>query len=332
MSRGSVRYRYMKAVTITAPGKIQITEVPIPIPDADQVMIRMIAGSICGSDLRHLNAEHPVEYYPLRPGFTGHECVGVIEMGNTHKLKAGDPVLVLPPEFDGFSEYYVCDPRWLVPLPDDIRWQEIVLSQQLGTVLFCVRRLSSVASTNVVVLGQGPAGLLFDHWFRSQGANIIIGIDLLAHRLRVAREMGATHVIDASISDPVEAVRKLLPSGADIVVEAVGKQETINQVPDLVREQGHMVFYGIPPTGAITFRFQDFFKRYATTFTSARAQYEPGLASFRRAVSMIASREIDVRPMISHQFSISEVTQAFELAESYSGGVVKVILKFGSES
>ncbi len=317
----------MKAARISGPGQIESVEVPEPTPSTGQVLIRMVMGAICGSDLHHLHEPYSPDAYPLRPGYSGHECVGVVELGDGKRFHAGDRVLVLPPHFDGFAEKIACEPRWLLPLPDALPWEEAVLSQQLGTVLYCAHRLAKVEGSAVVILGQGPAGLLFAQWLRARGARTVIGVDVLAHRLAVAQTMGATHVIDASREDPVDVVLQRLPKGADIVIEAVGNSITLNQVPKLVREGGQIAYYGIPPKGEIAFQFEVFFRRYATTITSARAQLEPGLRAFQRALEGIASGAMDVTPLISHQVPLSEIRRGFELAEKRPEGAIKILLQ-----
>jgi len=319
----------MKAARITAPGNVEMADVPAVQPEKGQVLVRMVVGAICGSDLHHLREHYPKEAYPLRPGYSGHECAGIVEIGDGRRFRPGDRVLVLPPDYNGFAEMVACAPRWLLRLPDEIPWKEAVLAQQLGTVLYCVRRLGSVVGADVVVLGQGPAGLLFDQWFRVHGARSVTGIDVVPHRLEIAEAMGATHRINASRTDAAQAIRRRLPGGADIVVEAVGKPETLNLIPELVHEAGRIAFYGIPPKGEITFRFEAFFRRYATTVSSARAQLEPGLRSFRKALRQIQSGEIDVKPMISHELSLTEITRAFRLAETREQGAVKIVLRLG---
>lgn len=318
----------MKAARYIAPGQIAVEEVEMPEPPRGGLLIRMEIAAVCGSDL-HYCADSPPESFPWKPGQSGHECVGSIEASLSEDWRPGMRTLVLPPEFNGFAEWVAVDPAYVLALPDGMAPEQGVLAQQLGTVLFCCRKLQNVLDKRFVVIGQGPAGLLFSAVLHSLGARQVIGIDLVKHRLAMARRLGVAHTIDAMRDDPVECVRQYTDGHmADGVVEAVGKAETINLCPKLVRQGGEVALFGVPKKKFLPIAMEQFLRKNVRLVASAHAQGEPGLQSFRLALGMIASRRLDVRPLITHRFPLSAIAEAFSLAETKRDGAVKVLLDF----
>lgn len=318
----------MKAAQYTAPGRIDLIEAPEPVVGEGTVLLRTEKVTICGSDLHFLH-DSPVDKYPWKPGQSGHECVGVVEASTVPALPRGGRMLVLPPEFDAFSEYQAVDPRHLIPLPDGLALERGLLGQQLGTVIYCCRKLKNVLDKHVVVVGQGPAGLLFTALLYQMGARQVIGLDLVEHRLAVARRMGAAQAFNVDQVDVVEAVRACTDGHmADVVVEAVGKAETINLCIDLVREGGEVALFGVPKTEILPIAMDKLLRRNLTMVTSVFAQREPGLRSFRLALDLLAQGRLDISPLISHRLPFARIREAFDLAETKRDGAVKVLLEF----
>lgn len=318
----------MKAAQYTAPGQIDLVEVAEPAGADGEVLLRTDKVTICGSDL-HFLYDSPAASYPWKPGQSGHECVGVVEDASASAFRRGDRLLVLPPQFDAFREYQAVEPRWLIPLPDGMDPTVGILGQQLGTVVFCCRKLENVLDKVVVVVGQGPAGLLFTTLLYHMGAKQVIGLDLVEARLAVARQVGAAQALNVEQVDPVEAVRDLTEGQmADVVVEAVGKAETINLCPDLVRERGEVAIFGVPKKAILPIAMEKYLRRNLTMVTSAYAQREPGFRSFRLALDLIAQGRLDLSPLITHRLPFDRIRHAFDLAETKQDGAVKVLLEF----
>lgn len=316
----------MKAARYIAPGQIAVEEAAMPEPPRGGLLLRMEIAAVCGSDL-HYCADSPPESFPWKPGQSGHECVGSIEVSRSKEWTPGARVLVLPPEFNGFAEWVAVDPAYVLALPDGMASELGVLAQQLGTVLFCCRKLQNVLDKRFVVIGQGPAGLLFSAVLHASGARQVIGVDLVEHRLAMARRLGVERTIDMARDDPVEAVLQYTDGHmADGVVEAVGKAETINLCPKLVRQGGEVALFGVPKKEFLPIAMEQFLRKNVRLVASADAQGEPGLRSFRLALDMIASRRIDVRPLITHRLPLSAIAEAFSLAETKRDGAVKVLV------
>ena len=176
----------------------------MPAEGPDRLLIRMTHAAVCGSDL-HLLHDSPADRFPLAPGCSGHECVGQIVSGGAAARGDGS-VLIIPPEDDGFAEYIVVEAHHAIPLPENLTLEEGLLAQQLGTVLHALKKIDNVIGKSVVVVGQGPAGLLFTTMLAQMGARTVIGLDLVDHRLETASMMGATHAANVGREDAIEVV------------------------------------------------------------------------------------------------------------------------------
>ena len=322
----------MIAAQYVASGQIELVDVPIPTRASGQVLVSMSKVAICGSDI-HVLRDSPVATYPLQPGVSGHECVGVVRESDSSEFSDGDWVLVVPPESDAYTECLVVEPRWLIPLPEGLDPELGLMAQLLGTVLFCCRKLGNVLDKVVVVSGQGPAGLLFTALLYHMGARQVIGLDVVDHRLTVARQLGADYVVNVLRSDPLEVVRDITADRmADLVIEAAGEVESINSCVDLARPGGELALFGVPRRRVIPFRYESLLRRQVRTIASVNAPAEPELRSFRLALDLIATGRIDVAPLITHRLPFSEVRRAFWLAETKQDGAVKVLLDLSASS
>ena len=317
----------MKAAQYTAPGCVEIVQADMPFEAPDRMLIQMTHAAVCGSDL-HVLHDSSAARFPLPPGRTGHECVGRVVAGPS-EASVGRPVLVIPPNDDGFAEYVAVEARHAIPLPEVLTLEEGLLAQQLGTVLHCLRKIDPVIGLTAAVVGQGPAGLLFTMMLAQSGAGQVIGFDLVDHRLDVARRLGATAVSNSARENPREVVRELTGGRmADLVVEVVGKAETVNLCAELVRPKGTVLLFGVPKRPTIEFEVDRFFRKQARLVPSVGTQAEPDHWPFRLALDLVARRRVDLSPLISHRVPFERIGEAFHLAHSKEDGAVKVLLEF----
>lgn len=317
----------MKAGRYVAVGKVELVDVPMVEPASGEVLVQLDRIAVCGSDVNVLFGSAPARF-PFLPGLTVHECTGVVVDPNGSHYAAGDRVLMIPPKADALVEYLAVEPPCLIPLPERIRPEMAVLAQQLGTVIFCCKKLTNVLDKTVVVVGQGPAGVFFSLLLSRMGAKQVIALDIVQHRLDVSSRLGATHIVNVAQADPVAAVSELTAGQmADVVVEACGKLETINLCPELIHIGGELVLFGIPELEHFPFAYGRFFRKYLRTVSSANAQGEPGLRSFRFALDLIAQNRVDLSLVVSHQLPFSQVNEAFQLAHTKEDGALKVVVQ-----
>ena len=150
-------------------------------------------------------------------------------------------------------------------------------------------------------------------------------------RLAVGKQYGAGVCVNAQQDDLLSVVNDLTNGvGADYVVEAVGRSKTFLQSVDLVRMAGELMWFGLPSVNHdIPFRFQQFFRKRLKAVCDYGAQDEPAAASFREALRLIAEKELDVEPLLSHVFSVEDINKAMHLAhEPQDAGALKVSIHF----
>jgi L-iditol 2-dehydrogenase len=323
-----------RAGQLVEPGRMAFVEAPVePLRDGD-LLVRSRYASICGSDLHVVN--HGVDTEPAlwAPGYPGHEGVGEVVESRAAGFAPGDPVLVVPPvpEARCFAEYQRVRSSSVVklegPLPPI---EQVLMAQQLGTVLYASRQHPwDVAGRTIAVIGQGSAGLFWAWSLKRAGAARVIVADRSPSRLAASPGFGADVMVDARTADFTEAVMDLTSGqGADAVVEAVGRRETLLQSIRLCRPGGQLCWFGLPDTNdVVPIDFRLFFRHKLTAFSTYGAQSEPGLVSFRVALQHIRRGEIDVRPLLSHVVPVEEIDHGFQLADACAEGVLKVSISF----
>jgi threonine dehydrogenase-like Zn-dependent dehydrogenase len=283
--------------------------------------------AICGTDMPWFAMERPASDYPLSLGTTIHECIGVVAASKSDRFKEGDAVLALPGRPGGLSEYFVAHEGVTVPLVEFERKDCILMSQPLGTVIWACSKLGSLLNQDVVVMGQGPMGLLFTHLLSNLGAKTVVATDLVDFRLEAAKQMQATHTINAAEVDTVAAVEEITGGRmADLVVEVIGHQtETINQCMDLVKRDGTILAFGVPDDPTYPFGFGDLFRKNIRLIGSVGPDAQN---NFPLAMDMIAQGRIDVSPMITHRLPFTEVQRGFELSLHKKDEAIKIVLEY----
>ena len=313
-------------------GQLRCEEVPALEPRLGKVLVRTIKASICGSDLHLVYMGWNVEKFPMANGHPGHEGVGEVLDGGGTIFRPGEMVLTVPypVEAHTFSEYQLIDPESLLHLPKGSPLSHLLMAQQLGTVIFASRKLPSLVGKTAVVLGQGSAGLFHDFVLRRLGAERIIVVEPVAERRAAAIAMGVDEAIDLTGTAATNAIMDLTGGkGADVVIEAVGDAETLNQSIHLARPLGQVVVFGLPTTTEhVAFDWNAMFQGRLTIHAVRGAQEESGLPDFKLALDYISRGEIDVSPFITHDYPIFRIQDAFDIANSREDGALKVSLTF----
>lgn len=264
--------KMMKAQIVKAPYEMEYTEVPIPEISDDEVLIKVKVCGICGSDTSIYTGKYAKDKLPL---ITGHEFWGEIaEVGKNAKgLKVGDRVAVdicitcgtcyfcrhgdglLCETFTqlgihtdgGFAEYVKAPWKNCYHLPDDMDDYTAAFVEPLTAVVHASQRMNAPIASSVAVIGCG-LGLLHAQVAKARGCApvIVIGTDADENRFKIAKEMGADYVINASQVDPVEEVMKITGGiGVDNVIEAVGNPRTYEQAFKMLRRGGKLEAFGI---------------------------------------------------------------------------------------
>ncbi len=317
----------MKAARIVGPRRFEVLDVDAPFAQQGEVLVRMEHLSICGSDLRAYERVLPEQDYPDPIGFPCHECAGVIEESHSENLKPGQRIISLAYS-GGLFEYSAVPSQLIVPLPDSLDPSLAVLCQPVGTVIYALQRAGNVLGKRVVVLGQGPIGLIFTDLLVRQGASQVIVTDVVDNRLETAKGLGASAVINVGRENMAEAVTDLTKGAmADLVIEACGLPETSNQAFQAVRKEGSVLIFGMPRVpGPIEFDWSVMYDKLPSIQVINSRRSNNVVPSVQAAVDLVASGGLEVAYLATHDFSFDQVGEAFELFSNRTDNVLKVII------
>jgi len=311
-------------------------DAPVPSVADGQVLVRTGYASVCGSDLHVVFGSAPPR--PAAAGYPGHESVGEVVESRCPGFAPGDRVLTVPYAIDGrcLAEFQAIPGSACIRLPATAPLSHLLMAQQLGTVVYALRSHPlDVVGKDAAVIGQGSAGAFFTFLLKRAGAARVLVSDKSPARLAYSRQLGADLAVDvgpegAGPGDfPSAVLAATGGQGADVVVEAVGSRETFPLSLQLAAPGATLVWFGLPEgAGDYPFSFEDFFRQGLTAYSNFGAQGEPGLASFRYAVRLIADGAIDVTPLLSHTLPIEKIDEAFRIAHDRTDNALKVSIKF----
>lgn len=332
--------------------KMEMREREVPKPQPDEVLVKLEYVGICGSDVHYYERGRIGDFIVNGDFVLGHECAGTIAAvgSDVRHLQVGDRVALEPgvtcgqcefcmtgrynlcpdvrflatPPYDGcLAEYIAYPAQWAFKLPDAVSTREGALVEPLSVGLHAARQGKVKLGDRVVILGAGAIGLMTLLASRAFGAVEAIVVDVLDKRLALADKLGATHVIDARQEDVKTAVSALtLGQGADVVFETAGSEITVQQTPYLVKRGGIIVLVGLAPKDIIAFDFMQVMWKEARIQSVFRYHN-----LFSAAIRAMASGQIDVKEMITHEFPFADSERAFDYVISNKGDVVKAMIK-----
>ena len=343
----------MKAAFLTDIRTIEIREVPEPTIQTDtDVLLRIAAVGICGSDLQYYAAGRigsDVVHYPF---VIGHECVAVVEKGgkDVKTIKPGDRVAVdpavscgrcdqclrgrpntcrhllflgCPGQLDGsLAEFIVMPESNCYPLPERTDIKHGILAEPLSIGIYALRLLGESQVSSIAILGSGPIGLSVGLAAGDTGIRKIYMTDKIEDRLDAARSAGANWAGNPDREDIVARIMETEPSGLDTVFECCGDQEALDQAVELLKPGGTLMIVGIPETDRITFDAHRL-RRKEITVQNVRRQND----CIPAAIDLITRRNTDLDFMVTHTLRMEETQKAFDLVENYHDGVIKAVIQ-----
>jgi L-iditol 2-dehydrogenase len=318
----------MDALQVVSRGKAEFIRTSLPELIEGHAIVQPRHVTLCGSDVWMLS-HAPEEAYPFPPGTTGHEVIAqIIELGpglDGHQV--GDFVLAIAPDHRAMAELYLTPQQNLLKLPAGKTREELLMAQQLGTVLYACKQLPSMIGKTVAVIGQGTAGLWFDFVLQRLGARRIIALDPKENRLELARKYGASDTINIREEDPVEQMLAINGGElADIVVEAAGRESSINLGIELARaDTGFFLQFGVPYE-PITVNYGKIFTKCLKHKSIVHANSEHGHASTLQGLDLIAGGALDVTPVLTHRFPFEQVLQAYDVHQNARDNAVKIVI------
>ena len=336
----------MHTVVLDAPESLRIEERPEPTGDKANVVVRIRAIGICGTDLSIFSGKVPVDY----PLVLGHEMVGTLE-DPVAGLAPGTRVVVDPNVFCGtcyqclkgqenvcakaelmgrdrdgaFTDLLAVPARNVYPIPDEINDQTAPLLQVLTTCLHAQRQTKLFPQDSVVVLGLGVSGLLHLQLAKARGAHPVIGVTRSGSKRSLAARLGADLVIDPSDPALKEQVAEATQGqGPDLAIECVGKTETLAQAIDVVRVGGRIIVFGTITEEAGELPFYQLYYKELSLVNPRAAKPE----DFPASVELVAAGTIELDPLITHTFPFESAEEA--IAATRESVSLKVILDHGS--
>ena len=327
----------MKCFVIQKPGEIIFSERKVPKPGQREILIKVMASGICGTDIHIYKGEY-LGSYPVIPG---HEFSGVIEAigNNVERFAVGDRVAVEPNiacdncinclnnhqnfclnwqatgvTLPGGMEQYVCVPEKAAFSIGEISFEQGTFVEPLSCVIHGIERVNIRLCDSVLILGAGPIGNLILQTARLQGAAQIAVLESNPGRADLARRQGADLV--------VEHIEDVKPNAYDVVIEATGVIPVMNRSIEFVRNGGSILLFGVPPAGKnIELEAFKIFQKELTilsSYTSVRNSFQ--------AVHLLQTRQVNIEPLISHRLLLEEIPKAFEMIETHNPMVMKVVI------
>jgi len=346
----------MNAVVFRGQGRVAVDEVARPSAGPGEAVVRITTTTICGTDVHIVRGE-----YPVKPGLVlGHEPVGVIDElgpGLNDLYQVGQRVIVgaITPcgqcfyclngshsqcggPLGGWRFGNTINGAWaeylLVPdaranlavIPDGLTDEQVVLIPDIfSTGLSGAESGQIRVGDAVAVFAQGPIGLCATLGARLLGAGLIIGVDSNPTRLEMARRFGANEVIDIRETDPVARIKALTEGrGADVTIEALGRQETFENALRATRPGGTLSSLGVY-SGKLVAPYEAFYaglgdQRIVTTLCPG------GKERMRRLMQMVATGRVDLTPLLTHHFALNQIDEALDVFSHQRDGVLKVVL------
>lgn len=340
----------MKAIVKTGPGasELELKDWPKPTPQADEVLLRIAAAGICGTDLHIIRGRWQCN----PPVVLGHEFCGTVVRAGEHarQFQPGDRVVAANPArscghcfhcqggnpfmcpervsagymIDGaFAEYICIRSSQCHRLPDQVSFREAALGEPLAVAIHAVTERTAVHSGDVVVVsGPGCVGLLTTLVAKLEGATVIVtGIDKDTRRLACAKELGADAVVNVSRENPLDIVYQYTDGrGADLVYECAGAASSLDFCWKAVRKEGTLVPLGVHP-GPIQTDFNNIMMKELRVIGS----YGYVWTSWDRCISLWKDGKINVERLVSHEFPLERFTEAFQATQD--GSAVKVVFR-----
>jgi L-iditol 2-dehydrogenase len=348
----------MRAAVYRGVNDVRVETVPVPKIGAGELLIRVHTCGICGTDLKKISSgSHSA------PRIFGHETSGVVAAAGqgVNQFKPGDRVVVFhhipcgecyycrhktfaqcetykkvgctagfEPSGGGFAEY-VRVMAWIVDhgtvrIPDGISFEQACFVEPVNTCMKGIETLQLMPGESVLVIGQGPIGIMLSTLAKRSGATVVTS-DLYPQRLTISKRFGLENGIDASRADTVKTVREQTEGrGADAAIVAVGGNGLIRTAMDAVRPGGRVLLF------AQTVRGEATIDPAAICVDEKRllGSYSASVELQKDSVQFVMSREMDLEGLISHRFSLSDSVEALKLAAHPQPDSMKIVIQAGS--
>jgi L-iditol 2-dehydrogenase len=345
----------VKALLLSQYRQLEIADLPVPAPASDEVLVRVAACGICGSDVHGYDGSSGRRIPPL---VMGHEAAGIVaEAGaNVNGFKKGDRITFDSTVYCGecanckrgevnlcdrrqvlgvscgdyrrngaFAEFVVVPPRIIHRLPDNLSFSEAALLEAVAVALHAVSLAPIQSESKALVVGAGTIGLLVQQALAVAGCSPVFVSDVDATRLKLSASLGAATILGSG-SDLVNEILRLTDGrGVDIAIEAVGINQTVATAINATRKGGCVVLVGnVAPE--VTLPLQTVVTRQIRLQGSCASAGE-----YPRAIELMSSGKINVKPLITAVAPLTDGPQWFERLHAREPNLMKVVLQPGSD-
>lgn len=343
----------MKALLLSKYRHLELTDMPDPAPGADEVLIRVAACGICGSDVHGYDGASGRRIPPI---VMGHEAAGIVAAvgarvsgyseggrvtfdstvycGECTNCLRGDVNLCDRRQVLGvscgdyrragaFAEFVVVPARIVHRLPENLPFAEAALLEAVAVAMHAVSLVPIAQGSTALVIGAGTIGLLLQQALRVAGCSRVFVADVDPTRLKLSTELGATATLSAASGLTQQILELTNGVGVDIAVEAVGKTETVNASIDAVRKGGSVVLVGNISL-EVTLPLQKVVTRQVRLQGSCASAGE-----YPKAIELLSSGAIRVKPLITAIAPLDEGPQWFKRLYAHEPNLMKVVLTPG---
>lgn len=346
-----MRMSAMKAAVLKEPHDLSIKEIPVPDPGEHEVLIRIMAVGVCGSDVHYYTHGRIGDYVVEKPLILGHECSGqVVKVGkNVKKIREGDRVAVEPgvpcgrcdycrqgrynlcpdvvflatPPVDGsFVQYLVHHEDYVSKIHDDLSYEVAAMNEPFSVGLHACRRAEVAPGDTIAIFGMGPVGLLAILAARSHGAEKIIAVDAETNRLDVAQRMGATHCVNIREQDTVDALKLITEDkGADVTFEMAGHPTALQNAIHCVKRGGTVCIIGLPQQRDIPVDIPYLVDNELNVLGIFRYRH-----TYPQGLEILKQYQGEVEEVFTDTFPLTETKKALDRALSSKDRSIKVMV------
>lgn len=322
-----------RAALLKGPYDIELVEKEL-VCGEDEILVKNHLIGICGSDKAFYRGQMPPKTAEFRqepkfPFWLGHESGGtVVEIGSkVSEYQVGDKVIAFG-WCNNYADYFVAKAFQLQPAPEGLDMDLLSLGEPIACAMYSGLHSGVQLGDVVVVMGGGFAGQIIAQCAKQKGADKVIVADVLDGKLELAKQLGADVTVNLKKEDLKDIVFKMTGDrGADVVVEAAGGESSFNTASEIIKHNGKFVFYSwvTQPITLNISRWHDDGLEFINTCLvhhTWRERYVWTPPSLRP----VAQGNVNIKPLITNEFPLSEIKAAFELADK-DDTAIKIVLR-----
>jgi threonine dehydrogenase-like Zn-dependent dehydrogenase len=304
----------MRSAILIEPRQFRIETRDLPKPGEGEVRIRVRGCGVCGSDMGPWKG-FPGMGYPLQPGAPGHEVFGTVESvgPGVQGLAAGQPVTALT--YRAYAEYDLARADSIIPLPEALA-DRPVLGEPMACAVNVMRRSGVREGDTVVLLGTGFLGTLLLQLLPRHKPGRVIAVSRRRMDPALAERLGVE----------VLTYEDQVPGGADVVIEATGKQAPLDLATNLVRMRGRLIVAGYHQDGPRTVNMQLWNWNGIDVINAHERDPAIYRSGMEEGVRLLAAGELDLEPLITHTFPLVDINHAFRMTEERPEGFLKSVV------